>query len=233
MGAGAVVLVLVVLGVAVAAARELRRAAPDPRGRAAVARDFVVTTLAWPFYLPLVLAGSESAPSSAPGGRRSTRAETARIDRAEADLDETLRALSGVALDALRAELPRLRGLAAGLRPWAERVATLDAELARPECDRAQLDRALAELSARGFGEQDARVVSVRARRASLERLVVLRAHAAEALERALLELEELTTELRVLRFAVEVPGDDALERLRHLAASVAAVRDAVLATRS
>lgn len=54
MSASAVVLVLLVLGVTVAVAREMRRS--DARGTGAMIGDFVVTALAWPFYLPSVLA---------------------------------------------------------------------------------------------------------------------------------------------------------------------------------
>lgn len=221
--AGGVVIVLGLLGVTVANARELRRA--DTRSRPRVAADFLVTSLAWPFFLPSILAGEGAARRPA---TRDARPEARRIDRAESALGETLAELDGVALEALRGELPRIRGLAGGLRPWVDRLAAMEAELARPESSIVELDAALAALAARGVPDHDPRVGSLRARRASLVHLASLRQRSAEELERALLELEELTTELRVLRFAGEGPGSESIERLRHLALRVAAVRDAL-----
>jgi hypothetical protein len=216
---------LAVIGVAVATARELRRT--DRRSRARTWGDFVITTLAWPFYLPTILVPGERPTNSGPRG---PRPEDRRLDRAERALDSTLEALDGVALDALRSELPRLRGLAGGLRPWVARLAELEAELARPESDLSRVEANIAELAARGVDDDDPRMASVRARAHSLRHLAALRTRSADELERALLELEELITQLRVLRFAGPRPKDVSIERLRQLATSVTAVRDALLA---
>lgn len=92
--------------------------------------------------------------------------------------------------------------------------------LATPEFDASRAAVLLAELSGRVTDRHDLRESSLRTRLRNIEKLQALRAHTAEILERSLLKLEELSSQVLLLRFAVD-PEREVAELMRDIAASV------------
>jgi chromosome segregation ATPase len=160
----------------------------EARGALGLARAGLHACL-WPLFLPVLLPTA-----SAPAGT-----ENARIDAAEATLQEALQRLGRELGDPLSLEAARVRSLGTALRAASRRLAELDAVLSTPDHDVERLARELAALDSR----QDSQPVAdiLRERLAHLSRLEALRAQARADLERALARAGELATRLTLLRY--------------------------------
>jgi hypothetical protein len=153
----------------------------------------------------------------------------ARVGAIQAQLLTGLGGLRGVAEEILAPELARVRGLDGALAQMEQRLTEMDALLATPEFDPAAAQAALAALEARGVAEDDPRRQSLRARLRNIERLRGMRTRTSEDLERVVLKLEEMGSQLQLLRFAGGSDAD-AVRLLKDIAASVEEVTEGLLA---
>jgi hypothetical protein len=224
MSALGTLVIYIVLGLVVAAATALRDERP-----AALRLAFLFTAgvLFWPFLAPSLFGGAAASPASAPA------ADGPLAPRIQAAEDQVLAALAkvkgGVAAGALAPEAARVRHLAGSLRALATRLGEIDATLRAPELDAAKLEERLAALGARGGGEGDARAQSLRARLRNVERLRALRARTHDDLERALFKMEEITSQMLLLKFAGR-PDAEVASLIDEIAEGVEGVAEALFA---
>lgn len=214
MGIPETLLLYLVIGCAVAAANALLAGQARWHDRLF---GFVAAALFWPILAPFILTKRRALPPLPGDGSLE-----ARISAAEARLLSSLGSLDGVAEDILTPEVERVRGLGEALRRMARRAAEMDALLATPELSR---DRALAALAQLKAGDGDPRNRTVRARLANIERLEAMRTETLEALEQALLEVEEIGSHTALLKFA-DRPGEEVVRMIRGIADSVEAVAE-------
>ncbi len=174
-------------------------------------------TLFWPLFAPVLLGGKSAS---------ATRSETAagddtRIRAAETDMLAALaKVKGGVAGEAMAPEAAKVRDLAGGLRAMAARLVEMDEALSAPGLDTTAIEAQLAELAARGGAESDPRAQSLRARLRNVERLRTLRGRTAEDLERSLFKMEEITSQMLLLKFAGR-PEAEVAELIDGIAGSV------------
>ena len=217
-------LIYAILGLVVAAAMALR----EPRLDALrLLFLFTAGVAFWPLFAPSLLGGpaattpAAGAPGDAPFGTR--------IQAGEQQLLAALAKVRGVAEGALAPEAARVRDLAASLATMAARLAEIDDTLRAPELDARTLEERLAELVAHGRGSDDARVLSMKARLRNVERLRAMRARTHDDLERALLKMEEITSQMLLLKFAGR-PESEVAALIGEIEDGVGGVAEALLA---
>lgn len=214
----AVIYGLVGLAVAVALVARERRA---PAGRRVAL--FLLALAFWPLVGPLLL-GEER-----PRARAPARPAGPRVAALEARLTASLSGLEGTAGGLVAEEVARVRALFGTLAGLEARVAEMDRLLASPAFDAVAADGAIGGLVARGVAQSDPRLESARARRRHVARLGAMRGKAADDLERAVLRLDELGTQLQLVRFAGGAEAE-ALAMLREVADAVGGLADDLLA---
>jgi hypothetical protein len=196
MGIRETSVIYVILGVVVAAAMALREPRPSA-GR--IAFLFLAGVPFWPLFAPSLLGGAarrEPGTPAAPDGFE------ARIGDAEAQILGALaKVKGGVAGGALAPEEERVRHLSGSLQKLAARFAEIEEMLAAPGFSGERLGARLADLRGRGHGD-DPRARSLEARLRDVERLRGMRARTQDDLERALCKMEEITSQMLLLKLA-------------------------------
>lgn len=209
---GATLILYLLIGLVVTVAMARRAAA---EGRVV---EHVVWWLLWPFVAPLLF----DAPAAPPVGADPVALARAELRAAVADLPATTRRL-------IADEIERVLSLTEGMSRLATGVADIDAVLATPSFDRAAADATLSTLEARGCAATDHRVLSVRGRLANIDRLEALRTRRAADLESALLTLQALTSEVRLLTCAV-LSRDETPAAIAQVTALVRALAEGLFA---
>jgi hypothetical protein len=143
-----------------------------------------------------------------------------------------LTSLDGVAREVLEKEVARVQKLTGSLTGMEQRLREMDALLAAPEFDAARAEAALRELEARGSGEEDPRLQSLRARRRNIEQLRRMRDRTGQDLERALLKMEEMHSQVLLLRFANR-PETELVELVKDISATVEGLSEGLMAAAS
>jgi hypothetical protein len=214
-----------VLGLVVAVATLLREER-SASGAARLAFLFTVGVLFWPLLAPSLFGrAAPASPATPPDGALAARIRTAE----EQILAALAKVKGGVAEAALAPEAARVRHLSDSLGALATRLGEIDETLRAPELDAARLEERLAELLDRGCLEGDARATSLRARLRSVERLRALRARTHDDLERALFKMEEITSQMLLLKFAGR-PDADVAGLIDEIAEGVEGVAEALFA---
>jgi hypothetical protein len=224
MGLSGTVLIYALVGLAVAGALALQ---PSKAGLASRTLSFAAATCFWPLYAPMLFAG-RSAPLSASGGAAGP--VSARIQRAEQQLLSALGKVKGLAEDVLAPEVARVQGLSMALSAMERRIQQMDQLLTTPEFDAPAVEALLAELGARGVAGGDPRHQSLTTRLRNIERLVAMRRRTAEDLERIVLKIEEMTSQLQLLEFAGRSDAD-VVQVIKEIADSVGDVTEELLST--
>ncbi len=217
MSFSATLLIYLVIGLVVASAN-LLLSARAPRLERVLA--FTAAVPFWPIFAPFLIARPRVSRSGSTDGGLETR-----IEAAVARLIEALGSLDGIADDVLGPEVERVTGLGRALRTMARRSAEMSALLATPELSKPRALQSLAALEE--TSPANPRAASIRARIANIERLESMQARTLEALERALLEAEEIGTRMALLRFA-DRPEDEVVRMIRDIAASVEGVSESL-----
>ena len=125
-------------------------------------------------------------------------------------------------------EVARVHGLAGSMTAMEQRVREMDALLATSEFDAAAAGAALAQLEARGLAEDDPRLESVRSRLRNIDRLRQMRNRTGDDLERIVLRLEEMSSQLRLLEFAGRSDAE-VVQAIKEIADSVQEVTEGLL----
>lgn len=211
------------VGLCIATALVLRE---DRRSVSHRALGFIAGAAFWPLFAPMLLgAGAERQP---PGRTTTTSAFAPRIRAAEEQLLTAIGHGEGIAEEVLGAEVARVRAVAGQMASMERRVHEMDELLRTPEFDAESARIALGDLSARGVSPDDPRVQSVRARLRNIERLRSMRDRTCADLERIILKLEEMSSRLRLLRFAGR-PDAEVVQLIKEVAESVEEVTEGLL----
>lgn len=215
------------LGLVVASATALGEGRPRA-GR--ILFLFTVGALFWPLFAPVLLGERRASAARAEAGSSGEGGGNARIRAAENDMLAALaKVKGGVAGEAMAPEAAKVRDLASGLRAMAARLVEIDEALGAPGLDTVAIEAQLADVTARGGIESDPRAQSLRARLRNVERLRALRGRTAEDLERSLFKMEEITSQMLLLKFAGR-PEAEVAELIDGIAGSVEGVTEALFA---
>ncbi len=228
MGITETAIIYGIIGVVTAAAMWLSGAGAPGVQRAGL---FAVHALLWPFFAPVLLGGAAERAAPTPRTRRAGAEATeldGRVHAAEERLLAALASLDGLAEDALRPELHRVRELTGALARMARRLAEMDELLATPEFDEERALGALEALEDTDAGAPDARADSVRARLRNIRRLVQMRQNLSMDFERAMVKVDEISSQIRLLRFA-DRPEHEVGELIWDIEATVEGLSEGML----
>ncbi|QDG52415.1 hypothetical protein FIV42_17200 [Persicimonas caeni] len=218
-----------IIGAVVASAMWL---ASPIQSLAAGAARFALHLVLWPFFAPVLLGGAANRGASSDRASKPRPPDLdPRVDRAERRLLDALTSLDGVAEDVLGLEMQRVRELTGSLATMARRIGEMDELLATDEFDAARAERALEALRADAESDNRARRDSVEARLRNIRRLEQMRRALSEDLERAILEIEEISSQIRLLRFA-DRPEHEVSGLIQDIAATVEGLSEGLLSTR-
>src|ERR1700678_2995253 len=109
-----------------------------------------------------------------------------------------------------------------------QRLTEMDSLLATSEVDPTPAWAPRAQPVPRGLPESDPRRQSVQARLRNIERLRSMRAHTRDDLERVFLKLEEMGSQIQLLRFAGGSEAE-AVQLLKDVASSVTEISEGLL----
>ncbi|MHB8877602.1 MAG: hypothetical protein ACYC8T_28255 [Myxococcaceae bacterium] len=217
MGITSTAVIYATIGLCIAAALALR---DEHSSAARRAGTFALGALFWPLYAPGLLAARPPPLAAAP---------PTHIHAAEARLLAALSRVEGIAEEVLAPEVARVRAITGQLSSMERRVAEMDELLGSPEFAPAAAEAALRDLAGRGVSDEDPRVQSVRARLRNIERLRALRDRTAGDLERVSFKLEEMSSQLQLLKFAGR-PDAEVVRLVKEIAESVGEATEGILA---
>src|SRR5205823_9389981 len=126
-------------------------------------------------------------------------------------------------------EVTRVRLVTEQVAAMERRVREIDALLGTEEFDLGAAREALARIAARGIPDSDPRHQSLCVRVRNIERLQGIRDRTLEDLERIALKLEEMSSRLKLLRFA-GCPDADVVQLFKEVADSVEDATEGLLA---
>lgn len=215
------------IGIAVAVATALRSTGP----RAWLL--LLPAGLFWPIFAPILWGATTTPPDtrrSASNARREAGGIDDRVKDAEAQVLDALGQLDGIAQEVLAPQATRVTTLVESLSKMSNRVMEMQALLTTDEFDASRAQSKLTELIERAESDDDPRVQSVRARLRNIDRLAKMCRRAEGDLERAILQLEEMASQLVLLKFAAR-PDDEVVERIKEIADGVEEVTSGLLAT--
>jgi len=181
------------IGAVVSAAMPATARAPIHRRLARAAAHAVC----WPFFAPGLFGRTPAAPPQPSRSRH-----RARLHQARARLGAALESLHGLSESLVRPQLDQIEAVMTSLDTASDRLQEMDELLQTPEFDAARVGAALAQLREKGVGEADPRIASLRSRQSNIARLRAMQSRTGDELERALFTLEELSSEVMLLKFA-------------------------------
>ena len=181
----------------------------------------------WPFFAPAILGHAVSQSEPHPQQHLFPTPPT-RLHAAQNRLLEAIRSLDGLAESVLSPQVAQIEEMMQSLNTAENRLGEMDKLLGSQEFDLSQVDAALGQLHTQGYGEEEPRVRSLHARRRNIERLQTMRDRTREELERALVRLEEMSSQVMLLRFA-DQPETRLANLLKDVADNVDDVAGAVL----
>ena len=181
----------------------------------------------WPFFAPTIFghAVSQSGIQSRPDVRSTP---PTRLHAAQNRLLAAIHSLDGLAESVLSPQITQIDVMMQSLNTAENRLGEMEKLLSSQEFDLSQVDTALGQLHTQGYGEDEPRVRSLYARRRNIERLQTMRDRTCEELERALVRLEEMSSQVLLLRFA-DQPEARLANLLKDVADNVDDVAGAVL----
>lgn len=198
---------------------------------------FVVRVCTWPFFAPILLARAVDTenPSEAEPGDFDTDSlpedprRNSPVDRVQAQLLAALERVGPVAEQLLGPQMESVNNLSRSLRRMQRRVDEMDALLDSPEFDKKSADQALENLlEDPDIDDGDPRIESVRSRRRNIDRLHRMRRRARRDLEKALLKMEEMNSQILLLQFA-EKPNDEIAENIQEIASTIDGLSEGLL----
>ncbi len=220
------------IGLAVAASLALMRRTPMSLTRAGL---FVVHTICWPFFAPIIFGGAVEKGDRAPEDDRASTPGLCRdvadpqIRRCSAQLLAALDRVGGIAEELLGPQMESVQNLSTSLERMDERIAEMDALLESSEFDEDDAERALeALLEDPNVDNTDERVESVRSRLRNIDRLQKMRRRARRDLQRALLKMEEMNSQILLLQFA-EQPEDEIAQNIQDIASTIDGLTEGLL----
>ncbi len=201
-------------------AREHRREGVRP------VLDFIAWAAFWPFFAPLAL-----------GRRYPGRAQqTPRVGEKESNshvvhikerLLDALRSLPGLDETMIQPQIARIETIVQSLGQAEDRLRQMEGLLASTEFDMRRVDEALNQLVGEGYGPDEPRITSLKARKKNIEHLKMMRTRTENELDRALVKLEEMTSQVLILRF-LDQPEARLTSLLKEMSSSVEEISSVV-----
>lgn len=223
MGILETLIVYTIIGLVVATAMALSNPQTSPLTRLATMTSH---TLLWPFFAPVLLGKPDN---NAPVHNAIRTPQTppwtdTRIRDAERGLLAALARLDGIAEEVIAPHTESVKNLTRSLAKMDERAREMDELLRSPEFDKNNAQIALAALIEH-TGEHDSqscdtRIESIRARIRNIERLQTMRERTRTDIERAVLKMEEMSSQILLLRFA-DCPETDMANLIAEISATV------------
>ncbi|MFW5967710.1 MAG: hypothetical protein ACOCV2_09345 [Persicimonas sp.] len=228
MGIAETTIIYGIIGAVVAAAMQMT--GDEDKTALAQASSFAARLVCWPFFAPLLLSSDAPPPADAAADARPVHDATApRIDRAERHLIDALESLDGVAGELIEPQRVRVERLCKALRAMRARLDEMENLLASAEFDEERAEQTLRRLDEQGGAGSEERARSVEARLRNIRRLEKMRADLRADFERAILKAEEISSQLRLLRFA-DQPQREAAELVDDIAATVDGLSEGLIA---
>ena len=220
-------IIYTLVGFAVATSLALARRTSSKLAQAGL---FIVHTICWPFFAPVLLGGAleqgdsppaGADPSEVPGKSAPKNIADPRIRGVEAKLMAALDRVGGIAEELLGPQMESVRDLSESLAAMDERIAEMDALLGSAEFDQEEAEQALETLlEDPDIDDGDERIESVRSRLRNIERLQKMRHRARRDLQRALLKMEEMNSQILLLQFA-DQPEEEIARNIQEIASTI------------
>lgn len=223
MGIVATILMYLIIGMVVAPTMSIVQRRTHNRGAFAAIVTWVVL---WPFFVPALLA---PVVSNAPFLTDQTPlpASTCLV-AAQRRLLETIDRLDGLTKSAIRPQMSQIMEMLQTLNHAERRLQEMEQWLHSQTCDLTQIDSRLCELHSQGIDPNEPRVRSLLTQRRNIERLYTMRDLERMELERAICQLDEINSQMLLLRF-VEQPDVHLAPLLQDISTRVADVAAVVM----
>ncbi|MSQ48692.1 MAG: hypothetical protein EXR78_09980 [Deltaproteobacteria bacterium] len=195
--------------------------------------DLLMWALLWPFFAPLLFGqalASDSSRVSSPRGNSERARDTkeSRLHETQQRLLQAIGRLDGLAEGVIKPQLTQIDAMVRSLDVAEHRLQEMEEMLHSHEFDMTQVDAALHDLRSKGYNDEEPRVRSLGARRRNIERLQSMRDRTHDELERALVKLEEISSQVLLLRFA-DQPETKLASLLKEVAGNVDGLATVVL----
>jgi hypothetical protein len=190
----------------------------------------MVHMLLWPLFAPMLFEPRASEPGR-PVARPTDERADPRLTEVERALMDALETLDGAPEDVLRPEVERVRSLMDSLDDMARRRDDMESMLDEPQFDRERATAVLCELDASDMPDEAHRE-SVRNRIRHIERLETMHASLSRDIERTLLKLEEMTSQIRLLRFA-DSPAEEVSNLVRDITSTVEGLSEGLMTSQT
>ncbi len=182
-------------------------------------------TLFWPFFAPVLLGKPNPNPNTTTHNATPTPQTPpwtdTRIRDAERGLLTALSRLDGIAEEIIAPHTESIKSLTRSLAKMDERAREMDELLQSPEFDPISAQTALNTLLEHTKNtEKDTRTESIRARIRNINRLQTMRERTRTDIERAVLKMEEMSSQILLLRFA-DCPETDMANIISDISATV------------
>lgn len=190
--------------------------------------DLITWTMLWPFFALLLL--GQAVPVAAPPMRTEQGHEVkeSRLHETQQRLLQAIGRLEGLAEGVIKPQLTQIDAMVRSLDIAEHRLQEMEELLHLREFDMAQVDAALHDLRGKGYDDEEPRVRSLCARRRNIEQLQTMRNRTRDELDRALVKLEEISSQVLLLRFA-DQPETKLASLLQEVAGNVDGLATVVL----
>ena len=190
--------------------------------------DLVTWTLLWPFFAPLLFGQAVPVASPPKGAEQRHEVKDSRLHETQQRLVQAIGRLDGLAEGVIKPQLMQIDAMVHSLDVAEHRLQEMEELLHSREFDMVQVDAALHELRSKGYDDEEPRVRSLHARRRNIERLQAMRDRTRDELDRALVKLEEISSQVLLLRFA-DQPETKLASMLKEVAGNMEGLATVVL----
>jgi chromosome segregation ATPase len=196
--------------------------------RVAAVFDLVTWVMLWPFFAPLLFGQALTTDSPRVSSTRPRDAKESRLHETQQRLLQAIGRLDGLAEGVIKPQLTQIDAMVRSLDVAEHRLQEMEEMLRSREFDMTQVDAALHDLRGKGYDDKEPRVRSLGARRRNIERLQTMRDRTRDELDRALVKLEEISSQVLLLRFA-DQPETKLASLLKEVAGNVDGLATVVL----
>jgi hypothetical protein len=190
--------------------------------------NLLTWTMLWPFFAPLLF--GQAVPVVSPPTRtdQDHEGKESRLHETQQRLLQAIGRLDGLAEGVIKPQLTQIDAMVRSLDTAEHRLQEMEEMLHSREFDMVQVDTALHDLRGKGYDDEEPRVRSLCARRRNIERLQTMRDRTRDELDRALVKLEEISSQVLLLRFA-DQPETKLASLLKEVAGNVDGLATVVL----
>jgi chromosome segregation ATPase len=190
--------------------------------------DLITWAILWPFFAPLLFGQAVPVASPPMSDEQRHEVKDSRLHETQQRLVQAIGRLDSLAEGVIKPQLTQIDAMVHSLDVAEHRLQEMEELLHSREFDVAQVDAALHELRSKGYDDEEPRVRSLGARRRNIEQLQTMRDRTRDELARALVKLEEISSQVLLLRFA-DQPETKLASMLKEVAENVEGLATVVL----